>query len=188
VGSLIAVAWQLRSLAKQTREAARQSKAASEAITASFSFATTEALLNVDQFLADRPAVRRALYGPMSLGPDDDDAQRAEAAAEMLVDMYEGVMTNRKHLTPDMLDGWLAYIGRVMLSPVARDFWAANRSWYGKDVQEAIDRFVTPEQEPSTQNPTDSGFPVQRQSAPLPSREVPPQDRTPGFHATRAMG
>jgi hypothetical protein len=188
VGSLIAVAVQLRSLAKQTKEAARQtelatrqteevarqteevakqSKATSEATTASFSFAATAALLTVDQFMADRPAIRRALYGRITAGPgDDDDAQRVDAAVEMLVDMYEGVMVNRKLLTKDLLDGWLAYIQAVMKTPGARRFWLANRDWYGIDVQEAIDP-VVPLVEAPTREAGDHPLPAQPPESPL---------------------
>jgi hypothetical protein len=187
VGSLIAVAVQLRSLAKQTKEAARQtelatrqteevarqteevakqSKATSEATIASFTFATTAALLTVDQFLADRPILRRAVYGPIATrSSDDDDAQRVDAAVEMLVDMYEGVMVNRKLLTKDLLDGWLAYIQEIMKTPSARRFWLANRDWYGSDVRDAIDPVVPRGEAPIPQT-GDDALPGQRRPVP----------------------
>jgi hypothetical protein len=148
VGSLLAVAWQLRSLARQTREQARQAEAAAEGVRASVYLTVAQTMIAIDQFLVDRPKIRAELYGAV---PDDDanlSRQQAEAAAEMLADMFDMVVANGRHISAPVNDGWRAYMTDVIAdSPTMRKFWRENRHWYDPLLQEILD--------PPTQSSTD---------------------------------
>ena len=141
VGTLIAVVWQLGGLAKQTREAALQSKASADANRATVYLATAQMMIGVDQFLADRPELRMKIYGPTALGPSDIDGQREAAVAEMIVDMIDAVLGNSGELSEDESNAWIDYIEKLMQrSPAVRQFWMDNRRWYSGTTLTTIDK------------------------------------------------
>lgn len=143
VGSLIAVAWQLRSLATQTQEAAKQSQAAAEATRAAVYTSTAGFMLEIDKYFVDHPEVRAIVYGSGGTGADDDRTHRSAAAAELMIDMFDAVLANTTHLRDDISSGWTTYIYHVLdRSPVLREFWRANRTWYGTETQRVIDARV----------------------------------------------
>jgi hypothetical protein len=140
VGSLLAVAWQLRSLSRQTREAARQTEATAEATRAVVYLSTAQTMIGIDQFLLDRPQIRSLLYGALASGADDLDAHRAQAAAEMMIDMIDAVAANDRHLSLDIDSDWLRYVRHLMhRSPAIREFWRTHRDWYSDGTRQLLD-------------------------------------------------
>lgn len=145
VGSLIAVAWQLRSLAAQTREATKQSRAAANATEANVYIAATQMTIDLDRFLVQNPDLRRILYGPPING-GEDDAHREEALAELVIDIFDAVLANNHHLAEDLSAGWVKYISHVLRhSEAVRRFWLAYYDWYGHETQRVIFSCMPPE-------------------------------------------
>jgi hypothetical protein len=140
VGSLLAVAWQLKSLAKQTREQAKQSEAAAEGIRASVYLTVTQTMISIDQFLIDRPRLRAELYGALAGDDAELTRQQTDGGAEMLVDMFDMVVSNGHHISEPLGDGWRNYMRTVMQdSPAMREFWGRNQEWYMPALREILD-------------------------------------------------
>ncbi|HEX5740332.1 MAG TPA: hypothetical protein VFY17_02120 [Pilimelia sp.] len=130
--ALVAVAAQMRTLVQQSRAAHRQAEASVAAVRASVYLTTQQTMIEVGKFMADHPEVRLALYGPVP-GPVGDQAaaQRIEAGAELLLDVFDQLTANRRHVADELYDGWTQYLGSLMAaSPYLRDFWRRNREWY----------------------------------------------------------
>jgi hypothetical protein len=123
-------------------------QAAAEGVRASVYLTVAQTMIAIDQLLVDRPKIRAELYGAV---PDDDanlSRQQAEAAAEMLADMFDMVMANGRHISAPVNDGWRAYMTDVIADSLTmRKFWRENRHWYDPSLQEILD--------PPTQSSTD---------------------------------
>jgi hypothetical protein len=131
VGSLIAVAWQLRSLAKQTKEAARQAEASAEATRVSAYLTVASQMIEMDRFFADRPELRRHFYGRITEDGDDLEAHRVQAAAEMIIDFADNTFMHAQHMSVEVSASWKAYFEELIShSPVLREFLRDKRHWY----------------------------------------------------------
>lgn len=154
VGSLIAVAWQLKSLAKQTREAARQAQSGTDAVRASVYLTAQQTTIGISQFFIQHPDLRARFYGPVPGEGDQVDLHRLDATAEMIVDLTDMIVAHGAHMPPACLDGWQSYIGDLMRqSPHLRGFWLRNRTWFSPQHQRFIDESFAqtePTAEPST--------------------------------------
>ncbi|TML26498.1 MAG: hypothetical protein E6G35_10610 [Actinobacteria bacterium] len=140
VGSLLAVAWQLKSLARQTKEQAKQAEAAAEGIRASVYLTVTQTMIGIDQFLIDRPRLRAKLYGELPTDDVELSGQQAEGGAEMLVDMFDMVVSNVHHISDPLEDGWRNYMVAVMQeSATMREFWKRSREWYSPELRQILD-------------------------------------------------
>jgi hypothetical protein len=158
---MIAVAWQLRSLSRQTREAARQTEATAEATRAVVYLSTAQVMIGIDQFLVDRPKVRSLLYGALGDAENDLDAHRTVAAAEMMVDLMDAVAANDRHLSKDLAGDWANYFRKLMRSsPAIREFWRTNREWYNPDTQRLLDACAANDEVDSRPS-TPATFPAQ---------------------------
>ena len=140
VVSLVAVAYQVRSVSRQTRELARQAEASAQAIHASTYLEIVKCQIEQDRFLADRPALRRHLYGRARGFGSQRRLQRAEATAEMFVDMVDLSIVLQANLPYDMVEFWRGYAQDVMQrSPQLRAYWQESRCWYNPEVQRFFD-------------------------------------------------
>src|ERR671915_37958 len=142
VGTLLVVAWQLRTLSRQTREQARQAQATAEAIRASVYLFTMQSMVSIDQFLAERPRLRADLYGRRPGGWRNRRRQQRDAGAEMLFDLFKMVLANAEHHEVEEVEGWRNYITSIMRgSPTLQDFWRRNRYWYSRSMQETLNHW-----------------------------------------------
>ncbi|HEU5109235.1 MAG TPA: hypothetical protein VFT95_11890 [Micromonosporaceae bacterium] len=131
VVSLILVAWQIRSLAEQTRESARQAQASTDALRATIYLAAQERAIDIDRYFAERPEFREAFYGRVEGEGDQIELQRLEATAEMLIDAFALVVSHRDLIPASITEGLRVYVtGLMQNSPRLADFWRRNRSWY----------------------------------------------------------
>jgi hypothetical protein len=138
VATLVIVAWQLRSLAAQTREAARQAEASAEAVKSSVYLDITKMMVEIDQFLLERPHLRAELYGPA-------ENHETDALAEMIIDFFDAIVAHQQHLSGGVSDGWNGYFRHLMVrSPTLRRWWRDNRTWYGTGTQEVLDPATEP--------------------------------------------
>jgi len=129
--SLILVAVQIRSLARQTLEVARQAQSSTDAVRATIYLTAQERAIDIDRYFAERPQFREAFYGPVAGEGDQIELQRLEAIAEMLIDAFALVVSHRDLIPPSITEGWRVYLtGLMATSPQLADFWRRNKSWY----------------------------------------------------------
>jgi ABC-type transport system involved in cytochrome bd biosynthesis fused ATPase/permease subunit len=143
VGSLVAVAYQLKSLARQTLEQSRQAAASAEAIRVSTYAEVLRSQMEQDRFFAERPDLREKIYGRIIGRGRQRTKQKAAAAAEMFVDGIDLCVMLQPYL-PDAMSGlWEQYVGDCLRdSPYLQAFWRQNRGWYDEAVQEFFDRHL----------------------------------------------
>lgn len=101
VGTLIAMMFQLKDIRKQARLNIKATQNSTRA-------AVWQEMLTIDKFFCDHPELREQFYGPSKLHSNAVEAQRAEAAAEMILDFAEYMMTQKEHLHHGF-DGWRDY-------------------------------------------------------------------------------
>jgi hypothetical protein len=144
VGSLLVVAWQLRSLARQTAVVARQAEATVDAIRASAHHADFATAIEVDKVFLAQPSLRERFYGRLSEADSTDNPQQVEAAAEMLLDMFALVTTQNEHATQPVEGGFIDFVGHIVRhSPDLRRVWHKYRSWYQiPELREIMDQHV----------------------------------------------
>lgn len=141
VFSLVAVAYQLRSLTRQTLEQARQASASAEAIRAATYVEVVKTQIDQDRFFALNPQLRRYVYGDASGVGSQECLHQAEASAEMFIDMVDLAVALRGHLPSPMMDLWDDYATDVMFqSAHVRVFWSQTRHWYSPDLQGLLDK------------------------------------------------
>lgn len=139
--SLVFVGFQLRSLAKQTLEQARQAAATTEAIHNSTYVEVAKAQFDQNRFLAEHPDLRVYLYGVAEGDGPQEELHKAQAAAEMFVDFVDLVVMQRDYLPHDMDKLWEKYVTDIMrTSGPVRDFWRSNRHWFDAEVRSFLDR------------------------------------------------
>lgn len=140
VGTLLVVAWQLRTLTRQTQEQAKQARGTAEAIRASVYLSTMQSMVSTDQFLADRPRLRADLYGRRPGSWRTRRRQQRDAGAEMLFDLFKMVLVNADHHESDEVEGWRHYMSSLMRrSPTLQGFWRRNKHWYSRSMQKTLD-------------------------------------------------
>lgn len=141
VVSLVFVGFQLRSLARQTLEQARQAAATTAAIQTSTYVEIAKVQLDQNRFFAEHPDSRGYLYGAVKGRGSQEKLHRAEAVAEMFVDFVDLVVMCRGYLPHNMDDLWEEYVVDVMRrSDHVCDFWRKNRHWFDPQVQRFLDR------------------------------------------------
>lgn len=159
VGSLVAVAWQLRALTQQTRETAKQAEASVEATRASVYLTLETMMIEIDRFLLERPDLRRHLYGAAGNGPDDLRDQQVQAVSEMFIDLVDCVVQNQRHLPGEVRASWKVYFEEIMMhSEALQEFWSRHREWYDSAVHDllgpAFARATSAKSESATSNRT----------------------------------
>jgi len=138
---IIAVVYQLRSLTQQTREQARQAEASVQAILTSTYLEVVKCQIDQDRFLAEHPELRGYLYGRVRGFGSQRRLHRAEAAAEMFVDMVDLSIMLQSNLPYEMTVFWESYAKDLMeRSSRLRVYWRENRGWYHSAVQEFFDK------------------------------------------------
>lgn len=143
VVSLIAVAIQLKSLARQTLEQAKQAAASAEAIRVSTYAEVLRTQMEQDRFFAERPDLRRKIYGRIAGWGRQRAKQRMAAATELFIDGVDMVIMLQPHLPEGMSALWEQYIKDCLRdSSELRTFWRQNRTWYDPAVQEFFDRHI----------------------------------------------
>lgn len=141
VFSLIAVAYQLKSLARQTLEQSRQAAASAEAIRVSTYAEVLRSQMEQDRFFAERPDLREKIYGRIPGRGRQRTKQSTAAAAEMFVDGIDLCVMLQPHLPGSTINLWEQYVAdRLRESPCLQEFWRQKRGWYDKAVQESFDR------------------------------------------------
>jgi hypothetical protein len=137
VGSLLAVAWQLKGLAGQTGEMARQTLEAAVATRAATHSARQDAMMRIDELFVEHPDLRDTIYGPAS---EDGLDHRSAAVAEMLLDLMDSVFCSSVRLPDELDEPWWVYFRHlVRTSEAIRSFWVAHRDWYGPEMREFLD-------------------------------------------------
>jgi hypothetical protein len=143
VASLGVVVWQLHVLGRQTQEAARQTRLSAEAECAGIRMTILREMIEIDRFFCDRPELRAALYGNSDTGGADPQSQRADAAAEIILDFTECLSQHETHFDGEIGEGWRAYLEDLYTrSEVLQDFWQKNRLWYA-DARRYFDPVMT---------------------------------------------
>lgn len=141
VFSLIAVAYQLKSLAQQTLEQSKQAAASAEAIRVSTYAEVLRSQMEQDRFFAERPDLREKIYGRITGRGRQRTKQSAAAAAELFVDGIDLCVMLQPYLPETMNDLWEQYAADCLRdSPYLQAFWQQNRGWYDVAVREFIDR------------------------------------------------
>ena len=105
--SLILVAVQIRSLARQTLEVARQAQSSTDAVRATIYLSAQDRAIDIDRYFAERPQFREAFYGPVAGEGDQIELQRLEAIAEMLIDAFALVVSHRDLIPPSITEDFL---------------------------------------------------------------------------------
>ena len=143
VVSLIIVIYQLKSLTRQTVEQAKQAAASAEAIRVSTYAEVLRTQIEQDRFFAERPELRRRIYGRITGRGRQRAKQRTAAAAEMFVDGIDLTIMLQPYL-PDAMSGlWEQYVADcVGKNPELQAFWRQNRDWYDAAVQRFFDPYV----------------------------------------------
>ena len=148
----------------QTRETTKQSAASALATRSGVYQSITDTMIDIDRLFVERPELRGHFYDEELLPDVPLERARVLAAAELLLDFMDNVITQAPHM-PEYLNGpWRTYMTSLMeSSSVLRDFWEENRPWYSTDMQSILDPLcpvrdvpiaVIPQREP------DSGFSV----------------------------
>jgi len=151
VGSMLAVAWSLRSLSRQVRAATKQAEVGAEATKAASYLALAQMFVHMDEFFADRPDLRARIYGSHQGEESGEDLERhrTEAAAEMTIDVVDAGISNLTQLSDSaIMPVWEAWFRHFTRSPAVREFWESHREWYGPETVDFIDRamrMATPE-------------------------------------------
>ena len=101
--SLIIVAWQVRSLAVQTR-------AQAEALSSSVYHMAHRTAFDVDNFFAENPKLRKSFYGKIPRSHRQVYLQQQNATAEMIMDLFAMVGAQAAHMEDGMRKGWEVYI------------------------------------------------------------------------------
>jgi hypothetical protein len=154
IGSLVAVAWQLHSLALQTKEAARQAEASGAAVRASVYLTVQQTAIDLDRFFFEHPQLRAKFYGTISGAGTQDELQQADAAAEMVIDLFDMVTVHEMHMSDEAAAGWRAYIKAMTTdSEPLHGFWQRHKTWYGA-LRPLIDAEVSGRDSPN-QSPAD---------------------------------
>jgi hypothetical protein len=134
--SLLVVAWQLRSLAKQT-------KASTQTVRAAVHLTTFTSAVGIDTFFVDHPDLRESFYGRIDGPGEQATLQRIDATAEMLLDQFMMAATQIDHMSDDLREGWHRYTQHVWQnSPALQGFFRRHRDWY--DLIERDGCFVLP--------------------------------------------
>jgi hypothetical protein len=122
--SLVAVAWQVRSLAAQSR-------AQTEALSSSVYHMAHRTAFDVDQFFAENPQLRESFYGKVARSGRQHHLQQQDAAAEMIMDLFAMVGAQSAHMEKEMRRGWEVYINKMInQSSALHEFWEIGKEWY----------------------------------------------------------
>ncbi len=115
----------------QTKEAAKQAEASGAAVRASVYLTLQVAAMDLDGFFFEHPDLRAKFYGTVSGPGAQEDLQRGEAAAEMVIDLFDMMTVHEMHIPDAAAEGWREYIRYMMTnSDALRKFWHRNKGWY----------------------------------------------------------
>jgi hypothetical protein len=124
LASIIAVAWQLHYLARQTR-------ASTEAIRATGYLHTFLSAVEIDKYFAANPDLRELFYGRIAREGDQAQQQRIDATAEMLLDQFMLAALQIPQMSREVRVGWYRYMQYVARrSPPLIDFYMRVKNWY----------------------------------------------------------
>jgi hypothetical protein len=141
---LILVAGQLRSLSKQTHEQSKQVKLSTDAINASTYLEIVKCQIEQDLFLAERPGIRRNLYGRINGRGRQKRLHATEGVAEAFVDMMDMAIVLTAYVPENLQELWKKYVTDLMRNSQAlRVYWGKHREWYAPDVQRFFDEALS---------------------------------------------
>jgi hypothetical protein len=152
VGALIAMVLQLKDFRKQTSHGAQATRDSTR-------ISVWLEMIAIDKFFCEHPQLRELFYGPSTIHPDPNKAQQVAAAAEMLLDFAECMMTQKQYLRGGF-DGWREYYQTLFTnSPTLRKYWQENQSWFQDDMQDTINDMLRnmPQNRKETANVTKQG-------------------------------
>ncbi|MET8283406.1 hypothetical protein [Micromonospora sp. NPDC005174] len=92
---------------------------------------STDLFLEVDRLFLAQPDLRPYFYDGVQLAEDDVDRHRVEAAAELVLDVFEWIWRRQEELSHRDQEGWRHYILEMLdASPELCRFHHRHPAWH----------------------------------------------------------
>ena len=127
-------------LAKQTKEATRQSKSLEESIRVQVYQGISSDMLEIDRVFIEHPELRPYFYESIELSQDSPLYKMALSIAEMKLDFYDTVLHQMPHFLQPLASNWKDGIRYAFaLSPVMKTVLDTHKTWYTAELAELAD-------------------------------------------------